>query len=116
MSIDVKIEDGSLLYYGSDDYQDGDISEEEVIEGLGNYMSTMLGLLGGVTEIDLGELLSGGVGETGTGFGDLSIYIHDSSQMYDMQGDKLSGLYALSIDLWNTSTEETTEEDEAEVE
>ena len=38
LAIDVKIDDGSLLYYGSDDYQDGDISEEEVIE-VGNYMS-----------------------------------------------------------------------------
>ena len=34
LAIDVKIDDGSLLYYGSDDYQDGDISEEEVIEAL----------------------------------------------------------------------------------
>ena len=35
LAIDVKIDDGSLLYYGSDDYQDGDISEEEVIEAFG---------------------------------------------------------------------------------
>ena len=36
--------------------------------------------------------------------------------MYNEEGDKLSGLYALSIDLWNTSVDEEDDEEGEESE
>ena len=36
--------------------------------------------------------------------------------MYDREGEKLSGLYALSIDLWNTSVDEEGDEEGEESE
>ncbi|MBM76567.1 MAG: hypothetical protein CMK59_14260 [Proteobacteria bacterium] len=100
LGFELKIDDGALLYYGSDDYLDGDVSEEEVIEALGNYLETMLGLIGGVAEIDLAEFL-GGAGDSQLPLEGLSISIHDSTKMLDSSGEELPGLYALSIDLWN---------------
>lgn len=98
LNIDLEIPEGKLLYYGADDYD-----EEEVLPALANYLETMIGLVGGFAQIDLGDLLAGGAGggeETeALPLGDLELQIIDSHSLWE-DNPEIEGLYAISLNLW----------------
>ena len=72
LGIDLSIPEGAILYYGADDY-----TEAEVVEGLAGYLEGIIGLVGGLAEIDLAELLGGGAtDERGLPLGDITIRNH----------------------------------------
>jgi hypothetical protein len=97
LTIDLKLPEGKLLYYGADDYD-----EEEVLPMLSNYLETMIGLVGGFAQIDLGDLLGAG-GGTGTEMplGDVQLSIIDSQSLWENNPEQ-EGLYAISLNLWAT--------------
>lgn len=95
LSIDLSIPEGALLYYGAEHYE-----EAEVVAGLGTYLETMIGLVGGMAQIDLADLLAGG-GGTGLPLGDMQITIVDSHSLWQ-SNPELEGLYAVSLNLWAT--------------
>ena len=97
LNIDLDIPEGKLLYYGADGYD-----EDEVLPALANYLETMIGLVGGFAQIDLGDLLAGGGGgeqTEGLPLGDLELQIIDSQSLWD-DNPELEGLYAISLNLW----------------
>ena len=99
LSFDITMPEGAVLKYGADP---DSWTEDEVIEGLGGFLNTILGLVGGMLEIDLADLL-GGLGG-GDPLGDLlaglAPSIEDSVQMYDVEGAPIEGLFAVSLDLF----------------
>jgi hypothetical protein len=97
LNIDLQLPEGKLLYYGADDYE-----EDEVLPMLSNYLETMIGLIGGFAQIDLGDLLGGG-GEGGAEMplGDVQLSIIDSQSLWENNPDQ-EGLYAISLNLWPT--------------
>ena len=95
LTFDFDIPEGKILYYGADSYD-----EEEVLAAFANYLQTMIGLLGGVAEIDLADILAGGgTGNDAVGLGEVNIQIIDSQPLW---GSDLTqeGLYAISINIW----------------
>ena len=96
LNIDLKIPEGKLLYYGADGYD-----EEEVLPALANYLETMIGLVGGFAQIDLGDLLGGGggMGTEQLPLGDLQLQIIDSHSLWN-ENPEIEGLYAISLNLW----------------
>ena len=104
MGINFDIGEGAVLSYGAEEYV-----EAEVVSGFGSYLSTLVGLLGGFTEFDLAELLGGGGDPLGLGLDGLSISILDSQKIYDFYDEWPEGLFSLSINLWDLSTEEDSE-------
>jgi len=98
LGIDLEIAEGAILYYGADD-----VDEEEILPALSGLVQTMMGLLGGMAEFDLADMLGAG-SSTGAGIpmSDLSIQILDSQPLHDASGETVDGLYSLSIDLWAT--------------
>ena len=99
LGFNLNVAEGALLYYGASPEL---YEEAEVVEKFGSYLSTMLGLLGGVAEFDLGDLLSGTTGTEGFDFGldPLDLAIRDSRVLLDFYDQQPPGLFALSIDLW----------------
>lgn len=93
LDLDLEVPEGVVLYYGAEG-----VDEAEVIEGLGSWVSGMMGLLGGMLDLDLGDLL-GGI-DSGGLLGELSPRVIESAKMIDENGEWPEGLYALSIDLW----------------
>ncbi|MEC7986634.1 MAG: hypothetical protein VX278_15815 [Myxococcota bacterium] len=96
LGIDIEMPEGSLLYYGADA---DEYEEEEVIAAFSSYLETMLGLVGGFAEIDLGEMLAGSEEGEGMGLGNVSLNVVDSRSLWYDNPD-IEGLYALSINLW----------------
>jgi len=96
LNIDLKIPEGKLLYYGADGYD-----EEEVLPALANYLETMIGLVGGFAQIDLGDILGGGggMGTEELPLGDLQLQIIDSHSLWN-ENPEIEGLYAISLNLW----------------
>ena len=95
LTFDFTMPEGKILYYGADDYD-----EQEVLYAFSNYLQTMIGLLGGVAEIDLADILAGGgTGNDALGLGEVNIEIVDSQPLW---GENLSqrGLYAISLNIW----------------
>ena len=96
LNIDLKLPEGKLLYYGADDYE-----EEEVLPMLSNYLETMIGLVGGFAQIDLGDLLGAGGQGSEMPLGDVQLSIIDSQSLWENNPDQ-EGLYAISLNLWAT--------------
>lgn len=94
LDIDLVVPEGAVLYYGADDYD-----EDEVVAALGDYVGSLIGLLGGFVELDLGELL-GGV-ELIPGLSPVSLSIVDSQPLLNEDGSWDEGLYRVTIDLWD---------------
>ena len=97
LGIDIEMPEGALLYYGADP---DDYDEQEVIAAFASYLETMLGLVGGFAEIDLGEMLAGSEETEGMGLGNVSLSIVDSRSLWN-DNPEVEGLYALSINLWS---------------
>ncbi len=99
LGFDLVVAEGAVLKYGADP---DSWTEEEVVEGLADFLSSILSLVGGMVEIDLADLL-GGLGEGGE-FGDiladLAPAVVDSAPMVDEVGEPIEGLYAVSMDLF----------------
>jgi len=100
LGFDLEVAEGAVLDYEADPDA---WTEEEVVEGLGDFLASILSLVGGMVEIDLADLL-GGLGEGGE-FGDiladLAPAIVDSVPMADDEGEPIEGLYAVSLDLFD---------------
>ncbi len=102
LDLQVQVPDGALLSYGA---SPGSYDEDEVVAALGSYMGTMIGLLGGFLDFDLGELL-GGLGGGGSEdplggvLGDLDVQFTDSRPLLNDDGTWTEGLYVLSLDLF----------------
>ena len=77
-----------------------DVSEDEVLPALSGLVQTMMGLMGGMAEFDLAEILGGSTETAGIPLRDLSITILDSQPLYDQEGNRVQGLYSISLDLW----------------
>lgn len=102
LDLQVQVPDGALLFYGA---TPGSYDEDEVVAALGTYMGTMIGLLGGFLDFDLGELLGGLGGGDGTDplsgvLGDLDVQFTDSRPLLNDDGTWTEGLYVLSLDLF----------------
>lgn len=103
LDLQVQALDGALLYYGA---AEGSYDEDEVIAGLGAYMGTMIGLLGGFLDFDLGSLLGGLGGGTTAGdplsavLGGVNPRVTDSRPLLNDDGTWTEGLYVLSLDLF----------------
>lgn len=94
LEIDLVVPEGAILYYGADDWD-----EDEVVAALGDYVGTLIGLLGGFVELDLGELL--GSTELIPGLSPVSLSINDSQPLLNEDGSWTEGLYRVSVTLWD---------------
>ncbi len=95
IGIDLDVVEGAVLDYATEDSWE----EAEVIDGLGGFLESLLSLLGGMIEIDLGELLGGTDDPLGMGI-DLQPRIVDSVRLEDADGSWTEGLYAVSLDVF----------------
>ncbi|MFT4978318.1 MAG: hypothetical protein ACI8S6_004226 [Myxococcota bacterium] len=93
LGIDLVVAEGAILYYGADDW-----NEDEVVAGLGDYVGTLIGFLGGAFSLDLADLLGGT--ELIPGLSPLSIEVTDSEPLLNEDGTWTEGLYRVSVDLW----------------
>ena len=96
IGIGLEIGEGAVLFYGAEDYQ-----EDEVVDGFGRSLGSLINLLGGSFGLDLNEIL-GGI-DTGMGLDNFSIAILDSQKIYDFYDEWPEGLYSISINLWQYS-------------
>ena len=94
LGIDIATPEGAILYYGAEGWD-----EDEVVAGLGDYIGGLVGLLGGVAEIDLGDLLGGT--ELIPGLAPVSISVVDSQPLYNEDGTWTEGLYSVTLTLWD---------------
>ncbi len=95
IGIDLDVVEGAVLDYRAEPGWD----EAEVIDGLGGFLESLLSLLGGMIEIDLGELLGGSSDPLGLGI-DLQPRVVDSVPLVDDEGVWIEGLYAVSLDVF----------------
>ncbi|NOY24616.1 MAG: hypothetical protein GXP62_01980 [Oligoflexia bacterium] len=103
LDLGVEVPDGALLYYGADP---DSYTQDEVIAGLGDQLSMMVDLAGGLLGLDLGSLL-GGLSGDGTATdplstlaGQLDVQVTDSRKLYNDDGSWTEGLYVLSLNLF----------------
>ena len=88
LGIDLAVPEGVIVEYGAEGED-----EEEVIAALGTWLESVMGLLGGMMDLDLADLMGGG--ELGM-LGDISPEVVDSRPL---EGGP-EGLYAVSLSLW----------------
>ncbi len=97
IGIDLVVADGTVHYYGSELPWD----EDGVVDGLGNVLESILGLLGGALEFDLAELFTGlGTGTTTGLFPALAPDLLSATPMTDEDGRLLDGVHTLSLSLF----------------
>lgn len=94
LGIDLVVAEGAILYYGADGY-----NEDEVVEALGSYVGSLIGLLGGFVELDLASIL--GETELIPGLSPVSLTLVDSEPLYNEDGTWTEGLYRISMTLWD---------------
>jgi hypothetical protein len=105
LGLDLQVRDGTVLAYTPE----GDWPEAEIVDGLGGLLDASIGLLGGAFELDLADLLGGGIlgTTTGTGtgtglpLGELAPRILDNEPVLDEHGVPVPGLYVLTLSLWD---------------
>lgn len=93
LGIDLAVPEGAVLAYGAEDWD-----EDEVVAALSSWLGTIVSLIGGVAEIDLGSLLSGV--SVVDGLSPMSPAITGSAVLYDEDGQWTEGLYSVSMTLW----------------
>ncbi len=98
----VDVPDGAVLYYGADE---GTWDEDEVVAGMGTMMSSLVGLVGGLVDLDLNSLIGGlSSGDPAdpmtAALSNMNIQITDSRKLYNDDGTWTEGLYVLSADVW----------------
>lgn len=94
LDISLDVPEGAILYYGAEGYD-----EDEVVAALGDYVGSLIGLLGGFVDLDLGTLL--GDTELIPGLSPLSLSIVDSEPLINEDGSWTEGLYRVSVTLWD---------------
>ena len=95
LAFDLTVDDGILWAYGADA---GTYDEAEVVAGLSSYLETMLGLLGGAFQLDLGDLLGGAGGGPAGG---LDLQIVGSTAMVDDDDAPMAGAFAVTVNAWS---------------
>ena len=95
IGVDLDVVEGAVLAYGAEPGWD----EAELVDGLGGFLESIMSLLGGMIEIDLGDLLGGTSDPLGMGIG-LEPRIVDSVPLIDDEGVWIEGLYAVSLDVF----------------
>ena len=100
IGVDMVIAEGAVLAYETTD----EWEEDEVVEGVADFLDGAMGLLGGTFELDLADLFGGFSGEDAPfgGLGDLEPRIVDSQPLLAEDGTWHEGLYAVSLELWAT--------------
>lgn len=96
LGLDLAVPEGKILEYGATGYE-----EAEVIDGLGTYLGTAIGLVaGGLLDFDLADLLGGLGGDGGLSLGELEPEVVGSAPLLNEDGSWTEGLYAVSIKVW----------------
>ncbi len=100
IGIDMDISDGAVLSYG----YTGAYDEDEVVDGLGGFVTGMVGILGGQLSFDLADMFGGGAGgPVGDipGIGEMEMTIVDSHALIDEDtGEHPEGLYSVTLGLF----------------
>ena len=98
LSIDLETVEGDVLYYGA-----SSANEELLVRDLGERLEGVIGLVGGFADLDLGDLLGGGLGEgLGLpGIGDLSLSVVDVLAFED---PTLEGQVEVGLQLFDAPT------------
>ena len=95
IGVDLAVIEGAVLDYQAEPGWD----EAEVVDGLGGFVESIMSLMGGMIEIDLGELMGGSTDLLGGSFA-LEPRIVDSVILEDEDGEWTEGLYAVSLDVF----------------
>ncbi len=90
LGVEVEVVEGAVLAYGADPEE---WAEDEVIEGLGVFLESVMGLLAGSLELDLAGFIGGGMvlGPLG----------EVSPEIVGSEALEAEGLYAVSLSLWD---------------
>jgi len=96
LGFDLRVVDGTVDYYATDD---DDWTEREVVEGLGGLIDTVMGLLGGTLQLDLLDLLGGAGGLDA--LGDVQLRLLDQNPVITQRGDEVAGLKVLTVSIWD---------------
>lgn len=103
LDLAVNVPDGAVLSYAA---EDGTWEEDEVVAGLGDMLGTLIGLAGGLLDLDLATLIEGLAGDPSSGdvlaiaLADVEPAVVDSRKLYNSDGSWTEGLYVLSLQLW----------------
>lgn len=103
IGIALEVPEGKVLTYGA-----VGADEDEVVAKLGGVISSLLDLLGGALNIDLGELLGGLGGSTGLPTDSLSISIGERIPATRPDGTPIDGGVFLGLDLFGAPATTTT--------
>jgi hypothetical protein len=101
IGFDIQAPEGKLLSYGATDV-DGDA----VIAELGGTLSSLLGVLGGLVELDINDLLGTDqlLSDTGSGLGidlsGISPAIRSAQPVLDAEGEPVDGLWEIGVQLF----------------
>jgi hypothetical protein len=102
IGFDIQAPEGKLLSYGATDV-DGDA----VIAELGGTLSSLLGVLGGLVELDINDLLGTDqlLADTGSGLGidlsGISPAIRSAQPVLDAEGEPVDGLWEIGVQLFS---------------
>lgn len=101
LSFDLAVPEGKVLYYGAE-YDDSDA----IISQLGGTLTALLGILGGLIEIDLADilgtdaLLGGAGGALGLDTTTIDLQIRGSQPMLDANQQPIDGLWEIGVQLF----------------
>ncbi len=95
IGVDLDVTEGAVLDYAAEPGWD----EAEVVDGLGGFVESIMSLMGGMIEIDLGDLMGGSTDLLGGSFA-LEPRVVDSVILEDEDGAWTEGLYAVSLDVF----------------
>lgn len=101
LSFSLAAPEGKVLYYGAEEYDEG-----ALIGQLGGTLTSLLGLLGGITELDLAQIL--GADAILSGFGldgtTLALELRGARPMLDpASGAPIDGLWELGVQLFGSA-------------
>jgi hypothetical protein len=100
VGIAMSVREGAVLEYGADE---GEWTEQEVVDGLGRFLVGSLDLFAGQLSFDLADLLGGGLGGLGIPGLEgaaLAPKIVSNTPMTDEDGVPIEGLYSLGLTLF----------------
>ncbi|MBT3220733.1 MAG: hypothetical protein HN348_16725 [Proteobacteria bacterium] len=96
LDLEIEVPDGAVLYYGAEYYE-----EEEVVEALGGFLDSVMGLVGSQFQFDLADIIDpSALGTDIPGLENISPEIVGSTKLLDEDGEHPEGVYAISLGLW----------------